>query len=100
MTSFIPDNEDPFPQVHELVDSIFDEGFVENIYNEATEHVPTEYETLENFLFNNIDGFNIRDVPEISKQIDTLIKAVKTFGMGSRKLFDTFISISAKVGDT
>jgi hypothetical protein len=56
MSSFIPENEEDFPQVHSIVDEIFHESFNENMMNALIEHVPTQFEVLENWLDQNRDG--------------------------------------------
>lgn len=97
MSSFVPADEEDFPQVHNLVDQILHEGVTENILNVASEFVPTNFEVLENWIERNRDGFTIRDLQITTQQIDTLIEAVERFSIKCKYLFDGFIAISSKV---
>lgn len=97
MSSFIPDNEEDFPQVHTIADEIFEEGFHENVFDVAKDFLPTEFEILEQWIAQNLDGFTLRDLPETIRQIDTLINAVERFSIKCRSLFDGFLSICMKV---
>lgn len=97
MSSFIPENEEDFPQVHSLVDEILLEGTNENISKLANEHVPTAIELLEKWIASNQLGFTITDLPYTIEQIDTLIVAVDRFSIRCKTLFDSFIAICALV---
>lgn len=97
MSSFVPPDEEDFPQVHTLVDEILLEGTTENIFNLASEHVPTNFETLEVWIEKNRDGFTIRELPYTITQIDTLILAIERFSINCKSLFDGFVAISSKV---
>lgn len=54
MSHFIPE-EDLFP-CEEIIDNFIQEGIEENILEVAKEHVPTNFELLEQFIKNNPEG--------------------------------------------
>lgn len=57
MSSFVPE-EDLFPEeiLQKIVNDIFYEGLEDLILSEASTHVPTEFEALENFLTEKSEG--------------------------------------------
>jgi hypothetical protein len=55
MSHFVPEEEDLFP-CEEIIDKVIAEGIEENILEVAKEHVPTNFELLEQFIKDNPNG--------------------------------------------
>jgi hypothetical protein len=97
MSSFIPLDEELFP-VHELCEDVLFDAVNDNLLAILGDELPTEFDRLERWMFENEAGILIKELPIAVGHMDVLAKALRTFGDDAKYLFDLFLDILEKVG--